>query len=340
MPRKRTHVRKPSLKRNLQIALGAVLAALACAPARAEIDLAGNWATRQHQDWQDRNPGPEAVNYLGLPINEEARARALSYTASQLSLPERQCLFYPPQYIVLGPQSFKMWSETDPVSGKTIAWKISAAGDRTILTIWMDGRPHPPENAPHPYGGFTTGAWEGSTLTTYTTHVKAGYIRRNGVPSSDRATVTQHFMRHGDTLTITALVTDPVNLAEPFILSRSWKLDANLIIPTVPEACSPAAEVARLDGTGTVPHILPGANTFTGEMTELFGIPKEAVLGGAETLYPEYRKKLQSLYVRPQKCTRYCCGWEGTAATDTLKDCVGDYRQIPGFTLRPPDKAQ
>ena len=86
-----------------------------------------------------------------------------------------------------------------------------------------------------------------------------------------------------------------------------------------------------------MPNILPGENQFLDEMTRIYGVPREAALGGAQTLYPEYRKQLQPLYVRPQKCNRYCCGWQGNAATETLKDCVGDYRQIPGFTLKPPE---
>jgi hypothetical protein len=175
--------------------------------------------------------------------------------------------------------------------------------------------------------------WQGDVLTAYTTHIKAGYIRRNGVPSSDQATVTEHIMRHGDTLTITALIDDPVYLTEPFVLSRSWKLDPKVQIPPTPEPCSPAAEVARLDGTGAVPHILPGANTFVNEVTKMLHIPEETVMGGAETMYPEYRKKLQATYVRPEKCIRYCCGWEGRDAVDTLKDCIGDYRQTPGLSL-------
>ena len=65
-------------------------------------------------------------------------------------------------------------------------------------------------------------------------------------------------MRHGDTLTITALIDDPVYLTEPFVLSRSWKLDPKVQIPPTPEPCSPAAEVARLDGTGAVPLFCRG----------------------------------------------------------------------------------
>src|SRR5436309_2221483 len=173
--------------------------ALTSVQALAQVDLSGNWVSRQHEDWQDRGPGPEVVDYLGLPINDDARARALSYQTAQQSMPERQCLYYPPQYVVIGPQGIRIWAETDPVSGRNLAWKISGAIDRAPLTIWLDGRPHPPRDAVHPFAGFTTGVWEGNTLTAYTTHVKEGFIRRNGVPTSDQATVTSHITRHANT---------------------------------------------------------------------------------------------------------------------------------------------
>jgi hypothetical protein len=52
-------------------------------------------------------------------------------------------------------------------------------------------------------------------------------------------------------------------------------------------------------------------------MTEHYGIPPDAALGGAQTMYPEYRKTLQREYKRPTKyCTQYCCGrGVGGAAT-------------------------
>ena len=50
----------------------------------------------------------------------------------------------------------------------------------------LDGRPSASvEERAAPAGGFTTGEWQGNTLVTYTTHIKAGAIRRNGAPSSD-----------------------------------------------------------------------------------------------------------------------------------------------------------
>jgi hypothetical protein len=279
-------------------------------PATAQVDLAGNWAIRQHEDWQERAPGPDVVDYLGLPINNEARARALSYSASLLSLPERQCIYYPPHYVLLGPFGLRIWSDVDANTGTIRAWNLGGWIDRAIITIWMDGRPHPPEDAPHRFGGFTTGVWEGNTLTAHTTHVKDGFLRRNGVPTSDQTTMTTHISRHGDTLTITAIIEDPVYLTEPHILSRSWQLDpAAANITNVAAPCVPATETQT--SQEAFPHFLPEKNPFVGEVTRLYNIPVEAVLGGAETMYPEYRKKLKDSYVAPERCTRYCCGWGG-----------------------------
>ena len=54
--------------------------------------------------------------------------------------------------------------------------------------------------------GFSTGHWDGNILTVYTTHIKQGWHRRNGIPSSDMITLTEHFIRHGDHLTHVSVV--------------------------------------------------------------------------------------------------------------------------------------
>jgi len=306
-----------------RIALLVLAMASVSTPALAQIDLSGNWVARQHEDWEERGPGPEAVDYLGLPINEEARARALTYSTSALSLPERQCLYYAPHYVLIGPFGLKIWSDTNPVTGQVVAWKIGAVIDRSIVTIWMDGRPHPPEGAPHTFAGFTTGTWEGNTLTTKTTHYKEGFLRRNGVPTSDQSTFTMHLSRHGDLLSVTAFIEDPVYLTEPFVVSRTWQLDNSANLLPVPAPCVPEAELPGLQGDGDVPHYLPGKNPAINDVTRMYNIPLDAVMGGAETMYPDYRKKMQGKYVAPDKCTRYCCGWGGTqGATAPGLQCI------------------
>jgi len=292
-------------------------------PAFAQLDLNGTWGARSNQDDMERGPGPDPVDYLGLPLNGEGRARALSFNYSMLSLQEYQCIYWSPFYIVSGPFGLRISSELDPVTANVIAWKIGGWVDRDVTTIWMDGRPHPSASAPHTFGGFTTGVWEGDTLTTYTTHMKASMIRRNGAPVSDRATMTMHISRHGDLLTIRALLEDPVYLSEAYVRSRTWQLDARGNLGNgVSSPCEPISELPRADTAVVIPHYLPGKNPFVNELMEKHNIPVDALLGGAETMYPEFRKKLTG-YVPPAICTRYCgCGNLGVP-------CIIDGSGIP-----------
>jgi hypothetical protein len=287
-----------------------ILSLAVSTPAFAQIDLSGTYASRMHEDWMERWPGPDVGDFTGLPLNDDGRARAIGYSPSQLSLPERQCLYYGPTYTVIGPFGAKIWSESDPVTGRIVSWNLSGAVDKTPRTIWMDGRPRPSAHARHTFDGFSTGEWRGNTLVVFTTHMKATPLRRNGVPTSDQATMTEYFVRHDDMLTITAIIEDPAYLTEPHVISRSYQFDPAVQIQVYPNPCNPVIEAPGL-GPGSVPHFVPGANPFIGELAKRYGLPVDVTLGGAETLYPEYRKKLQGQYLRPASCARYCCGWGG-----------------------------
>ncbi len=182
----------------------------------------------------------------------------------------------------------KIWADTDPLKGNVISYTIGAWEDRPPITIWMDGRPHPSQYAEHRRAGFTTGAWEGNTLVAFTTHNKAGFLRNTGAPSSDEATMTMRFYRHGDILTVLEIVEDPIYLAEPWMVSRSFQLSA-VPLPSVGPPCITADESTVGE---TAPHYLPEKNPFVDEATAKYGIPRDAAIGKPETLYPEYRKKL------------------------------------------------
>jgi hypothetical protein len=151
----------------------------------------------------------------------------------------------------------------------------------------MDGRPHPPEYAPHTWQGFSTARWEGNALVVKTTHLKAGWIRRNGVATSDRATMEDRFVRHGNYITHTYIISDPVYLTEPLIKTNGFQLVANPNIAPYP--CLPAVEVPR--AKGEIPHHLPGSVAPESEFAKKHNLPVEAVRGGAETALPEFIKK-------------------------------------------------
>ncbi|HZM92151.1 MAG TPA: hypothetical protein VFB92_01975 [Vicinamibacterales bacterium] len=286
----------------------------AAAATRGTItDLAGSWANRLHEDWIERAPGPHIGDYSGLPINDEARAYADLYQVSMQNMPERQCILYTSQYIVMGPQNLRIEPEVDPISGAIVALHMTGTVDRAPHTVWMDGRPHPSRNAPHTAGGFSTGVWQGGMIVAQTTHLKAGLVWRNGVPHSDQATITEYYARHGDLLTITMILTDPIYYEEPFIRNATFELDSQTRV--LPEPCEPQVEIPR--APGEVPHYLPGENPYLREFAETFNLPLEAVRGGAATTYPEYGKKLRATYKPPAKCTVYCCGGTGLTVPNT-----------------------
>jgi glyoxylase-like metal-dependent hydrolase (beta-lactamase superfamily II) len=149
----------------------------------------------------------------------------------------------------------------------------------------VDGRPHASKKAAHTLQVFSTGKWDGDILTVITTHLKAGWIRRNGVPRSDRATVTEFFIRHGDQLTQVTTVNDPVYLTETFVRSTDFVIDPHFQMAPYP--CESVEEVAR--PTGAVPSHLPGANPYLAEFPAKHKVPRGAELGGPETTYPEYK---------------------------------------------------
>ncbi len=287
------------------------LALLLCAglPALAEIDLSGSWTAKNHEDAMERGAGPNPDDWAGLPFNDAGRAKALSFSQSTISMPERICWFQTQWHIAAGPFSLNIRNESDPLTGKIVAWVIGGWETRAPMTIWMDGRPHPSKNAPHDQTGFTTGTWNGDTLTAYTTHIKTGYMRRNGAASSDQATITTTFMRHGDMMTLALVMEDPVYLTEPYILTRSYMLTPSPVAVAGPPC------VVGYEGveSGRVPHYLPGKNPFVEEMMRLYNIPKEASLGGAETMYPAFRDKIKDKFVIPAKC-KINCGAPGAPA--------------------------
>src|ERR1019366_6376823 len=215
-------------------------------PAFAQVDFSGEWAPRFYEDQPERVPGPELGDYLGIPLNEAGRMRGDTWSASLMTLPEWQCRPHSADYIWRGPSNLRIWKEVDPVSREITAFH--AEWLRSIdRPVYLDGRPHPPEYAAHTWAGFSTAKWDGDVFTVTVTHLKEGYVRRNGLARSDMATLTEHWIRHGDWLTVVEIVNDPVYLAEPFIRTTDYELDLHQQIPPYP--CEVVNEVPRAKGT-------------------------------------------------------------------------------------------
>jgi len=267
-------------------------------PAFAQaVDLSGVWAPIMHEDAPERAGGPEVGDYLGLPITDAVRLRADSWDASLLTLPEHQCKPHPSTYGFRGVGNLRIWSDVDDATQQLIKLNTQIQWMEQKREIWMDGRAHPPAHAPHTWQGFSTGEYRGGQLIVKTTHLKAGWIRRNGVVLSDKAVMEDRFLRHGDLITHVYLITDPYYLSEPLIKTSGFRLTNQVAVQPYP--CESVEEVDR--ARGVVPHHLPGANPYLREFSERFKLPFEASRGGAATAMPEYAKQIAN---RPAGATR------------------------------------
>jgi hypothetical protein len=282
--------------------LGFVLGiALLTEPGFAQIDLTGDWAPRIHTDEQDRRGGPDIGDYSGLPVNDSARMLADTWNSSRLSLQEHQCMAHMVAYMSQAPFPFRISMERNPDTQELIAIKIYYQVYEQTQMIWMDGRQHPSPNAKHMNMGFSTGQWTGDILTVTTTHLHQGWLRRNGIAQSSRATLREHWIRHGDVLTHVSILTDPVYLTEPYIRTDNFVMEPRAqgrwLYP-----CEASKEEIAGRPREEVPHYLPGENPYLTEFLPKRGMPAEASRGGAETMYPEYQLKLKNM--KPPATTR------------------------------------
>jgi len=275
---------------------------LTASPGLAQMNLAGEWAGRYHEDQSDRVPGDVQGDFTGVPLNDAARRYAESFDVTRVNLLEHQCQPYNLPHIYRGPLQFRIWEDKDPATQAIIAYRQYLGTYQQWRTIWMDGRAHPPDYAPHTFMGFSTGEWHGDVLTVTTTHIKKEFYRRSGIPSSDQTTVVEHYIRHGNLLSHVTITTDPVYLTESYVTSEEFVVmergNQNWLYN-----CEYAMEVPK--PKNQVPHFLPGKNPFIKDFANKFGLPFDAVFAGAEATYPEYMAKIEagSFAATPRKTT-------------------------------------
>ena len=275
-----------------------MLAALASPALRAQHQhVVGYWNPIFDEDFLERIPGPDIGDYAGLPITDAARMRADSWDSALLTLPEHQCKPHPSTYGFRGVGLLRIWEDRDPVTQQLVVIHTHIWWQQQLREIWMDGRKHPPDFAPHTWQGFSTGQWDGDSLVVETTHLKAGWMRRNGLPLSDRATNTERFFRHGDLMTHVFMIQDPVYLSEPLVKSNGFIWVPNGDITAYP--CHTAVEVPR--PPGAVPHHFMGQNPFLKEFSAKYHVPFDAARGGAETALPEYMLKMKGAAAEDRK---------------------------------------
>jgi glyoxylase-like metal-dependent hydrolase (beta-lactamase superfamily II) len=131
--------------------------------------------------------------------------------------------------------------------------------------------------------------------------MKAGWLRRNGAPTSERASMLEYFTRFDDYLLVTTIIDDPVYFTEPFLRTTEY-LPADRPAPVLGDPftrndgpifykCFPAEETTA--GKYYVPHYLPDQNPLLDEFSARYSVPRWAMAGGAATMYPEFAALLE-----------------------------------------------
>ncbi len=216
------------------------------APATAKdsavIDITGYWVALVNEDWRWRMITPAKGDYESLPINAEAKRVADTWDPAKDQAEGNECKAYGAGNIMRIPERLHItWAD-----GNTLQMETDAGMQKRLFHFdgskWQGGEPqwqgdsvakwekgvqYPGEGGAT-YGGPKPG--KGGDLQVITTHMRPGYLRKNGVPYSENAVLTENynvFYPHGPQgpgyLILTSIVDDPKYLTQPFIISGQFE---------------------------------------------------------------------------------------------------------------------
>jgi hypothetical protein len=190
--------------------------------AKAPTDLTGYWESYVTEDWRWRMVTPAKGSYesVALIMNKDARTIANAWDPARDEASGEQCKAYGAAAVMRVPGRVHITWEDD-----TTLKVETEAGTQSRLLRFGESQP---AAAPPTWQGQTTATFVRTTLKTVTTRLRAGYLRKNGVPYSENAVVTEYYNllseANGDTwLVVMTIVDDPQFLTQPFVTSSQFK---------------------------------------------------------------------------------------------------------------------
>jgi hypothetical protein len=231
------------------------LALLACAPALfaqfpggpppgpprpakaiAPIDLTGYWVSVVTEDWRFRMIAAPKGDWSGVPLNPAGQKIAKDWDPAKDETAGNQCKAYGAAGLMRIPTRLHItWQDDNTLKIET------DAGTQTRLLHF--GPPQTPSGPPT-LQGYSAAQWQGpaggfgyfgtafdptkgGSLEVNTSHLAAGYLRRNGVPYSDKTTVQEFYdvikEPEGDWIVVKTIVNDPVYLFSHMITSTHFR---------------------------------------------------------------------------------------------------------------------
>jgi hypothetical protein len=207
----------------------------AAARTAAPVDLTGTWVSVVTEDWRWRMRTPPKGDYASVPLTAAATKVADAWDPAQDTAAGEQCRAYGAAAIMRMPGRIRIsWADDNTLKIETEAGTQTrllqfggtagggtASWQGTSLATWQPagGGGNRRGGGPPPRGG---------SLRVVTTNMRLGYLRKNGVPYSANARLTEYINRtseaNGDSwLIVTTLVEDPQYLTSRFVTSSHFK---------------------------------------------------------------------------------------------------------------------
>jgi hypothetical protein len=203
----------------------------------APIDLTGQWVAIVNEDWRWRMVTPPKGDYASVPLNDEGRRVADQWDPSQ----DEACEAYGAAALLRMPTRLRIrWDgderlvlETDAgrqVRNLDFGAAPAAPAARSLqgqsVAKWVT--PPRPGGGPGLAGAGGGPARMGGYLEVKTTNLAPGWLRRNGVPYSEDAVLTEYFARFaapngGEWLVVTTIVDDARYLTQRYVVSNHFR---------------------------------------------------------------------------------------------------------------------
>jgi hypothetical protein len=219
--------------------------------ATAPIDLTGYWVSIVTQDWRWRMVTPAKGDYLGVPITVDAKKVADAWDPAKDEAAGEQCRSYGAPALMSVPGRLHITWQDD----RTLKVDTDAGTQTRVFHI---GDWQAPKDTPRSWQGISVAQWQmpannvptqlrpaprsatdqpapgskSGSLRVVTTNLRPGYLRKNGVPYSANAVLTEYwdlFKRPNgeEWLTITTQIDDPQYLRQPRLIALPFKKESN-----------------------------------------------------------------------------------------------------------------
>ena len=206
----------------------------------APVDLTGYWVSLVTEDWRHRMMTAPKGDALSVPLNPEGRKMAAAWDPAKDESAGEQCRAYGAPGVMRLPGRLHItWQDDATLKVET------DTGTQARILSFRPGQ-NPSQNPGGDWQGASAATWDlptppipqpfgppaalgaGGSLKVVTTRMKAGYLRKNGIPYSANTVLTEYWDRldvpGGDSLlTVATEVLDPMYLGQPFWTSSHFR---------------------------------------------------------------------------------------------------------------------